>query len=114
MKRSSTIILQKIREYATEINEFVGTETEENFIAERKTARAVTMNLLQIGELASHLSPEFKQQHAHIDWSGVIGLRHRLVHDYEVTNYTAIWKIITFHLPRLLDEITAILGKEGS
>ena len=32
---------------------------------------AVTMPILQIGELANHLSEEFKQQNKQIPWNGM-------------------------------------------
>ena len=44
---------------------------------------ACVFNLLQIGELANHLSPEFTADKPSIPWRQMIGLRNRFVHDYD-------------------------------
>jgi len=41
------------------------------------------MRLIQIiGEAASKISPEFADSHPEIPWRSIVGMRHRLVHDY--------------------------------
>jgi uncharacterized protein with HEPN domain len=45
--------------------------------------RIVLTHFIQvIGEAARRVSPETRALHPEIPWSGIIGMRHKLVHDY--------------------------------
>jgi uncharacterized protein with HEPN domain len=44
---------------------------------------AVIRNLTVIGEAANRLPQVFKDRHADVPWHRIVGLRHRVVHDYE-------------------------------
>lgn len=45
--------------------------------------RLAVVHLIQIiGEAARYVSEETQMEHANIPWSDVIGMRHRVVHDY--------------------------------
>lgn len=43
------------------------------------------------------------------DYRQVIGLRNRLIHGYDETDDSTIWKIITGSLPVLVQEVEALL-----
>ena len=43
---------------------------------------ALTHLLQVIGEAARKVSPPFREKHSEIPWAAVVGLRHRVVHDY--------------------------------
>ena len=45
--------------------------SKEKFMNSSTYRNAVTMPILQIGELANHLSEEFKQQNKQIPWNGM-------------------------------------------
>ena len=53
----------------------------------------ITTPLYNIGEHAYSLSDEYKKAHDGIPWAKIAGLRHRLVHDYDDTNWTLICSI---------------------
>jgi len=55
-----------------------------------------------IGEAANRLSESFKIQHPEIEWRKIIGLRHRIVHDYFNIDVEIVWKIIQKDLPTCL------------
>lgn len=60
------------------------------------------VNVLQVlGEAARRVSPEGKERFSHILWSQIIGMRHKLVHDYMDIDYEVIWKTIHEELPTL-------------
>lgn len=67
----------------------------------------VTTPLYNIGEHTYQLSKELKETYPGIPWAQVSGMRHRLVHNYEDTN----WDIINIVL---FDELEAyIMQLEG-
>jgi uncharacterized protein with HEPN domain len=52
-----------------------------------------------IGEAANRLPQNFKTQHSGIEWPKIIGLRHRIVHDYFNIDVEIVWQIIQEDLP---------------
>jgi uncharacterized protein with HEPN domain len=50
-------------------------------------------------------------EHPEILWRRVTGLRHRLVHDYEDTDWNIIAKSIFRGLPSYLEQLTALVAE---
>ena len=72
---------------------------------------AITTPLYNIGEHAYYLTNEFKEKTAHIQWNLIAGLRHRLVHDYDSTNWEMIWDIIHTEIPELISQLKKLQEK---
>lgn len=109
MKRSDSERLKKILNYCDEVVLFVNGINIDAFLNDLKTIRAVTMTLVQIGELVYKLSEELKNDHSNVPWRQIAGLRHRLVHDYDNTDYAAVWDIVQVNIPELGKDIQLIL-----
>ncbi|WKY46981.1 DUF86 domain-containing protein [Eubacteriaceae bacterium ES3] len=109
MKKSDEERLEKITQYCFEAIAFTDDINLEIFLNDLKTIRAVTMTLVQIGELVYKLSDEIKESHHEVPWRQIAGLRHRLVHDYGNTDYAAVWEIIRINIPELQNSIKDIL-----
>jgi uncharacterized protein with HEPN domain len=60
--------------------EFVDGLREAEFFASKLHQHAVMRAIEIIGEAASRLSPEFRQDHSEAPWSNMTGMRHRLIH----------------------------------
>ena len=73
--------------------------TRDAVLSDETVRWTLTTPLYNIGEHAYNLSDEFKKAHADIPWSKISGLRHRLVHDYENTNWTIICDIVFNVIP---------------
>ena len=69
------------------------------FAEDEKTVDSVVRNMEIIGEAANRLPQNFKTQHAEIEWPKIIGLRHRIVHDYFNIDVDIVWQIIQEDLP---------------
>lgn len=68
----------------------------------------ITTPLYNVGEHAYNLSDEFKSAYPEVPWAKISGLRHRLVHDYENTNWSLICTIIYEVLPEFLQSLIRI------
>lgn len=68
----------------------------------------LTTPLYNIGEHAYYLSDEFRNEHSDIPWGKISGLRHRLVHDYEDTNWSIICDIVFDVLPEFREQLNEI------
>jgi uncharacterized protein with HEPN domain len=83
------------------IERFVTGVEREGFLQDEKTADSIVRNLEVIGEAASRLPQEFKNQHPEIPWRQIVGLRHRIVHDYFDVDLDLVWTIVRAELPPL-------------
>jgi uncharacterized protein with HEPN domain len=80
------------------------------FTSDKDYFNSVCMSLLQIGELANHLTTEFKSKHINIPWKSIIGLRHVVVHGYGQLDTEAVWATVTDDIPDLHQKCKLILS----
>ena len=80
----------------------------EDFEKDDKTISAVQHQILIIGEATKRLSPEFRNQHTHIPWKAMAGMRDILIHSYENADLEEIWKTIQIVMPELIIKISKI------
>ncbi len=65
-----------------------------------------------IGEAARKVSVKFQREHPEIPWRKIIGMRHRIVHDYMRVDEDILWQVVTGDLPKLLPLLEEILPGE--
>lgn len=78
-------------------------------MAEYSLQWLVTTPLYNIGEHAYSLLKEYKTEHSNIPWAMISGLRHRLVHDYDGTNWSIIADVVFDELPMLITEMEKLV-----
>ncbi len=72
--------------------------------------RLALAHLIQIiGEAARHVSDAFQRAHPEIPWAAIIGMRHKVVHDYLHVDYDIVWDVVTADLPQLIVELEKIV-----
>lgn len=82
--------------------------TQDEILDQEPLRWAITTPLYNIGGQAYNLSDAFKEAHGDIPWNKISGLRHRLVHDYENTNWSLICTILFDVLPGFLSAMEKI------
>jgi len=65
-----------------------------------------------IGEAANQTEKETRARHPQIPWSSMIGMRHRLIHEYDKMDQDILWDTIKQDLPKLIAELDKILGED--
>lgn len=112
MKYSDQQRIQKIYEYGTKLNDYIvhNQITKEDLLNEISLQWLVTTPLYNIGEHVYYLSAEYKNQHNEILWAMIAGLRHRLVHDYDGTNWNIIADVVFEELPVLIEQLRKLLN----
>lgn len=85
-------VIFSINKYITQMKLTLGEFNDdfERFKKSHTFYNAVSMCLLQIGELTAKLSDEFKEQNTDIKWNKIKGLRNVLAHDYESIEHQII------------------------
>src|SRR5881628_158257 len=72
--------------------------------------RFALIHLIQtIGEAARQVSLEFCDSHAEIRWADIIGMRHKVVHDYLGVDEDIVWRVVTEDLPKLVEALEPIV-----
>jgi uncharacterized protein with HEPN domain len=70
----------------------------------------VLTHLVQvIGEAASRLSPELTGRYRQVPWRAIVGMRHRVVHDYFAVDLDILWAAASTDVPRLAEQVRGIL-----
>jgi len=110
MYKSSTELARHIERESSFIINSCQNYTFELFYSDEILKRAVVRALEIVGEAAKKIDKEFKQKHSHIEWINIVGLRNRLIHDYEGTDYDIVWEVIQDDIPELHFQITEILN----
>ena len=87
--------------------------SKEKFMNSSTYRNAVTMPILQIGELANHMSEEFKQQHKQIPWNEMRGIRNLMAHQYHSVDFEIIWDTSRADIPALREFCKDYLGKDS-
>jgi uncharacterized protein with HEPN domain len=72
--------------------------------------RLALAHLVQIiGEAARRVSPETCAAHPEIPWREIIGMRHKIVHDYTTLDEDVLWQVSTGDLPQLVHALDKIV-----
>jgi uncharacterized protein with HEPN domain len=101
--------LRHMQDYAREVVEFTSDAKRDALDTNRVLLRAITMSIGIIGEAASQVSHEFREQHPSIPWREIIGMRNFLFHVYFMINNEILWNTATISIPELLAELDAVL-----
>ena len=114
MKDRNISILEKIIKY---INEIEGTISRleidfSSFRDDYVAKNAISMCLLQIGELTGKLTDDFKAEHSEVKWRDITALRNRTAHAYGSIDVEILWKIIESDIPRLKEYCENIINEK--
>ncbi len=74
---------------------------------------AVMRRIIIIGEATKRLSNEFRQQHPHIPWQEMAGMRDFLTHDYDKVIVARTWETATQSIPALIAQLEPLIPPEA-
>ena len=106
-------ILEHMRAYCVDIEETVQRfgDSYEIFSRDKAYRNACAMCILQIGELAGHLSGEFRAAYPEMPWKAIRGMRNVVAHAYADISFRTTWDTIRADIPALKTFCTEILSK---
>lgn len=110
-KARLTFWLKRVLDAAILIDSYLDGLEKEDFLEDRRTQDAVSMNLLVIGENATKLlanfSDELKLAYGDIEWKAMRGMRNRMAHGYEETDFELVWLTVRTYIPDLIIKLRA-------
>lgn len=97
---------------ARQVMSYVAGLTKEEFDQRQIVQDAVTRQMMIVGEAASRVSVAYQEAHPEIPWAQIIGMRHRLVHGYQLVDWTIIWTAATKEVPRLIELLERLMPRK--
>lgn len=100
MLKDDIIRLRHMLDAALEAERFIDDKDRSDLDNDRKLELALVKCVEIIGEAASSVSKESRDNLPQIPWTDIVGMRNRLIHAYFEINLDILWKTLTDDLPR--------------
>ena len=97
---------------ASAIARYLDGVAQDAFLADDMRQAAVLHQLTIIGEACRRVSTQFRDAHPEVNWAGIVGLRNKIVHDYDDVNLDSVWTVVSTDLPALVSTLNAIVPPE--
>jgi len=110
MNESTKKYLEQILMFAIRIQRVMKSKSLENFLVDEDMQDAVLYRLGQIGEAASKIPDDEQEKYPALFWDSMIGLRHRLFHEYYDISLSRVYDITQQPITDLINELNAILS----
>ena|SRR5437764_2606490 len=111
-KRSDLVPLGDMYDAALETRDLVRDVSKDVFLASRTLQLSIVHLLQIIGEAARRVSVEIKTTHADIPWQDIMGMRHKIVHDYTRIDLNEVWRTATEDVPTLIDALSKFMPSD--
>lgn len=103
--KPTNVILNKMLHYSEKALSFISDIDEQAFLSNEEKQYAISLALLQIGELVALLTDEYRANHPDVPWKKIKGLRNIIVHQYGTVDELLLWQLVSVELPVLVEEI---------
>ena len=110
-KRALDLYWDDLRDALRKIQRYIKRFSFLDFTQDQKTIDAVIRNLEIIGEVASRIPKETREQYPEIPWVDMIGMRNKVIHEYFGVDLEILWRTIEEDLPILEKQIKLIRKK---
>lgn len=101
MKNRDFRILVHMIEYCDKLTAFISGMDYAAFQESELHKDACSLCILQIGELVSNLTDEFKETHSSIPWRQIRSMRNIVAHHYGEVDSETLWDVIIDDIPVL-------------
>jgi uncharacterized protein with HEPN domain len=95
MQKDDLVYLGHMLDVARSVAGKVTGKSRAEFDADENLRLALAHLIQTFGEAARRVSPGFRQAHLEIPWSKIIGMRHKVVHDYLHVDFDIVWDVAT-------------------
>lgn len=112
MQKDDLVRLGHMLDAAREALYFAQNQTRSSLDTDRKLVLALVKSIEIIGEAATNVTKEYRDNLLQIPWPKIIGMRNRLIHVYFSINLDILWKTIIEDLPPLIAELEKIIPPE--
>ncbi len=112
MRKDDLIRLRYMLDAAREASQFARDKSRSSLESNRMLTLSIVKDLEIIGEAASKMTNETREEFPQIPWQNIISMRNRLIHAYFDINLDIVWKTVVEDLPPLIGELEKIAPPE--
>ncbi|MGN0181057.1 MAG: DUF86 domain-containing protein [Candidatus Ornithomonoglobus sp.] len=106
------ITLTKIVEETDIAIQMLGKAEFNDFMENELLKRAVSMTIINIGELVKNLTYDFRAAHSDVPWKDIAGFRDVAAHKYKTLDMRLVYNSVKIDIPDLKYNIKKILSEE--
>lgn len=81
----------------------------ESFLTDERTVRAVSMTLINIGELVKNTTDELREAHRDIPWRAIAGMRDITAHKYQTLRKEDVYNTCIEDIPVFEAQLKALI-----
>jgi len=104
--------LKHMLDAVNEIIDFSTNKSRRDLDNDRKLSLSLVHLLEIVGEAASRISKEMRDEYDKIPWQSMIDMRNRLIHGYFDIDLDIVWKTVTKEIPQLKENLEIILKEK--
>lgn len=112
MPKDDMVYLGHMLDTAKEAQTLIQGKDRKAFDTDRALRLALAHLIQTLGEAARQVSEKIQKEHSEIPWEEVIGMRHKIVHDYMAIDEDIVWQVVTIDLPALIIGLEGIIGQD--
>jgi uncharacterized protein with HEPN domain len=105
MQKDDLVYLGHMLDTVRQITDKVEGISRSDFDADENLRLALVHLIQTLGESARRISTAYLEAHPQIPWKKIIGMRHKIVHDYLHVDFDIVWDVATTNLPPLVKEL---------
>jgi uncharacterized protein with HEPN domain len=110
--RREELYLRDIIEAADHLSGFVSHAGAAGLSESEMVRSSILQKLTVIGEAASKVSEDLRSRYPAVPWRKIVAFRNVVVHGYFGIDWDIVWHAATIEVPRLREEVAAILRAE--
>jgi len=110
IKHEDRVRLRHMLDAALEIRQYVQSARREDLNRDRKLVHSLVRLFEIIGEAATQISEQLRENIPEIPWFIIIGMRNRLIHAYFSIDLDVVWSTSTQDIPLLITELKKLVG----
>ena len=112
MRQPDEAVLLDMLLFGRRIRDRMAGVTHDEFDGDEDLQLAITYLIQIVGEAASRVSQSLRDSYPQVPWTQIIGMRHRLVHDYLRVRTDVVWRTAMEDMPPLVAVLDAIVPQE--
>ncbi len=109
--KDNKVYLQDILDAVYRIEAWTQDSEFEDFEDDKGLLQSSVIRQLEIiGETANRLDADFTCRYPQIPWAKIVGMRNRLIHEYNTVDLDLTWQVVKHEIPLLGRQLEGILA----
>ncbi|MFH1261873.1 MAG: HepT-like ribonuclease domain-containing protein [Pseudomonadota bacterium] len=105
MPKDDLVYVGHMLDMATKAIDLVSGKTRKDFDRDEPLRLALTYLVQVVGEAARRVSSKTVKEHPEIPWKAIVGMRHKVVHNYMGVDEDVLWDTVTHELLPLVKDL---------